>query len=150
MRIHTKLLLALAAMCVVFAVTSCAAGYRAVGISPASDLDDHRAEEQKAFRDVVDVLVDAYSGRIPPYEIRSRVASILSKQEDDWSRRDPPAPFPWLEVITLILGGGASTTAVGMKLLNDRRNRTRAHELEKRDESIAQTDKWVEEIERKA
>ena len=150
MKIHTSILLALATACVLFAVTSCATVYRAVGISPASDLDDHRAEEQKALRDVTDVLSDAIDGRIPPYEIRSRVAAVLKQQEDDWSRREPPAPFPWLEVITLILGGGASTPAIGVKMLNDHRNRTRARELAKRDESIEATDKWVEEVEEKS
>jgi hypothetical protein len=122
-----------------------------VGASPATDMEDHRAEEKKALREVVDVLVDAMKGRIQPYEVKPRVAAILNKQDEDWVNRPDPEPvFPWAEVIGAILAGATGTTALGAKLLNDHRNRTRQRELQARDESIAETDKWVEEIEKKS
>lgn len=135
----------------VAAVYGCAPAWRMVGASPTTDMEDHRKEENKTLREVVDVLVDAMKGHIQPYEVKPRVAAILNKQDDDWVNRPDPEPvFPWAEVIGAILAGATGTTALGAKLLNDHRNRTRKRELQVRDESIAETDKWVEEIEKKS
>ena len=138
------------ALCL-FVLPSCAGTWRAVGASPTADMEDHRKEENKTLREIVDVLVDAMSQRIQPYEVKPRVAAILNKQEDDWvNRPEPSEPFPWTEVIGLVVGTALASTGTGMKILNNRRNRTRQRELQARDESIAETDKWVEEIEKKS
>lgn len=151
MKLHKVVLFSCILACVAACVmlNSCASTWRTVGASPAQDLEDHRAEEKKTLREVVDVLVDAMNKRIPPYEVRSRVASILNKQDNEWVNRPDPEPiFPWAEVITAIMAGATGTTAIGVKLLNDHRNRTRQNALQVRDESIAETDKWVAEIEK--
>jgi len=116
-----------------FVLPSCASTWRTLGVAPLSDLDDHRVEEAKQHRVIVTELGDAIEGKQTVASAQNRIESAQKQANDDWTHRpEPPAP-KYIEI------GGAIVLAILGLYGHVRTNR-----------SIAETDKWVEEIEKKS
>lgn len=116
-----------------FVLPSCASTWRTLGVAPLSDLDDHRVEEAKQHRVIVTELGDAIEGKQTVASAQNRIEDAQKKSDDDWARRPEPPNPPWVE-----LGSAVILGILGL-YGHVRTNR-----------SIAETDKWVEEIEKKS
>ena len=112
---------------------SCATVYRGLGIAPASDIDDVRAETKRLVLVATDSLGDAVDGHQTGQDAKDKVRSEIKSADDDWTRRPEPPKAPWVEIASAVM-----LAALGVY----------SHTSNRRE--IRETDKWVEEIEQKS